>query len=72
MPFFFWQRFGGTILGTPATLVREHGWYRGLTRGMIPTLGRESLYTMAMLGMAPIVQLELHTTCEDHTHQLHT
>eukprot|EP00808_Paulinella_micropora_P010460 g21205.t1 len=52
------QRFGGTIFGTPMRLVREQG-ITSLTRGTIPTVGREGLFTMAMLGLCPVVQTTL-------------
>eukprot|EP00038_Savillea_parva_P003560 m.127398 g.127398 ORF g.127398 m.127398 type:complete len:287 (+) comp11210_c2_seq2:89-949(+) len=54
------QNNGRSIPGALGHLVKTHGLF-ALTRGMIPTLGRESLYTMAMLAMAPLVQSELHT-----------
>uniref|UniRef100_A0A7S1XNY2 Mitochondrial carrier protein n=1 Tax=Phaeomonas parva TaxID=124430 RepID=A0A7S1XNY2_9STRA len=49
------QRFGGSLLGTPAKLLKEFG-VAAYTRGMGMTMGREGLYTMAMLGLTPVVQ----------------
>lgn len=49
------QRFGGSIIGAPARLVSEFG-AASLARDMITTMGRESLYTMAMLGVTPLIQ----------------
>lgn len=44
------QRFGGSILGTPARFVREYGT-AALTRGVTMTIGREAMFTMSMLGI---------------------
>lgn len=52
------QRFGGSILGTPMRLLADSG-AASLARGMVTTIGRESLYTMAMLGLCPVVQRTL-------------
>ena len=52
------QRFGGTMLATPARLVREHG-ARALARGASMTMGREALFTMSMLGVTPLIQARL-------------
>ena len=49
------QRFGGTVWGTPLGLVRQHGPL-ALARGLTMTMGRESLYTMAMLGVTPALK----------------
>eukprot|EP00457_Paulinella_chromatophora_P012823 gb/GEZN01013067.1/.p1 GENE.gb/GEZN01013067.1/~~gb/GEZN01013067.1/.p1 ORF type:complete len:291 (-),score=34.03 gb/GEZN01013067.1/:136-1008(-) len=49
------QRFGGTLIGTPTRLVKDYGAMT-LGRGVITTVGRESLFTMAMLGLCPVVQ----------------
>lgn len=62
------QRFGGSMLGTPARLFSEGGLAR-LFRGVIPCIGRESLYTMAMLGVLsskPVTQVvcKLGGECE--------
>lgn len=52
------QRFGGSLFQTPLRLAREYG-LRSLSRGVITCCGRESLYTMAMLGICPLTQQEL-------------
>ena len=44
------QRFGGSILGTPARFVKEYGT-AALTRGVTMTIGREAMFTMSMLGI---------------------
>lgn len=54
------QRFGGTILGTPARLIKELG-VQSLSRGMLITMGRESVFTMALLGAVPVLQRDLQT-----------
>ena len=52
------QRFGGSILGTPVRVMKEHG-SSGLVRGMSMTMGRECLFTLAMLGVTPAIQASL-------------
>lgn len=52
------QRFGGTIFGTPVRIVNEFG-VSGLMRGVTTTCGRESMFTMAMLGITPAIQTKL-------------
>ena len=52
------QNFGTSILRTPIQIVNDFG-VGGLARGAIMTMGRESLYTMAMLGVTPTIQKEL-------------
>ena len=52
------QRFGGSIPGAILRITKEHG-VSTLARGTIMTMGRESLYTMAMLGVAPSIKQEL-------------
>mmetsp|Transcript_44310 Transcript_44310/g.108294 ORF Transcript_44310/g.108294 Transcript_44310/m.108294 type:complete len:277 (+) Transcript_44310:47-877(+) len=52
------QRFGGSILGTPVRIAKDHGAGM-LMRGLTCTLGRESLFTLAMLGITPTIQLKL-------------
>lgn len=49
------QRFGGSISGTGSRLVGSQGLSVFL-RGIIPTCGRESVFTMGMLGICPVVQ----------------
>eukprot|EP00602_Paraphysomonas_sp_CaronLab_P008769 CAMPEP_0185029362 /NCGR_PEP_ID=MMETSP1103-20130426/15642_1 /TAXON_ID=36769 /ORGANISM="Paraphysomonas bandaiensis, Strain Caron Lab Isolate" /LENGTH=157 /DNA_ID=CAMNT_0027564073 /DNA_START=306 /DNA_END=779 /DNA_ORIENTATION=+ len=52
------QRFGGSIIGTPLRIVKDFG-FKGMVRGTTMTCGRESLYTMAMLGGTPVIQRAL-------------
>jgi len=49
------QRFGGSLLGVCTRITTENGM-AGLLRGMSMTVGRESLFTMAMLGVTPSIQ----------------
>lgn len=49
------QRFGGSVVGVPLNVLKEYG-VGGLTRGMVMTLGRESLFTLGMLGVTPGIQ----------------
>jgi len=53
------QNFGGTILGTPISLVQNHG-VTVLGRGMIMTCAREAIFTMGMLGLCPVVKSAIH------------
>ena len=52
------QRFGTSIIRTPVQIFSDFG-ASGLARGVIMTMGRESLYTMAMLGVTPTIQKQL-------------
>lgn len=52
------QRFGGSLFGTPVRLVRQYG-AASLGRGLVTCCGRESLFTMGMLGLVPVLQCEL-------------
>ena len=52
------QRFGGSLLGTPAKFVGEYG-VGALQRGVTMTMGRESMFTMSMLGITPLIQQRL-------------
>eukprot|EP00927_Polykrikos_kofoidii_P070363 TRINITY_DN6651_c0_g2_i1.p1 TRINITY_DN6651_c0_g2~~TRINITY_DN6651_c0_g2_i1.p1 ORF type:complete len:283 (-),score=45.28 TRINITY_DN6651_c0_g2_i1:401-1249(-) len=49
------QRFGGSIASVSLRVMREFGAHT-ILRGMICTMGRESLVSMAMLGMTPVMQ----------------
>lgn len=53
------QRFGGSLLGTPARFVQEYGAMFSLSRGVTMTIGRESMFTMSMLGITPLIQQNL-------------
>lgn len=52
-------RHGGSMLATPMRIYRDHGLQNGLFRGMAMTLGRESVFTLSMLGITPTIQTEL-------------
>ena len=52
------QRFGGSIGSTMSRLVSEHG-AGVLGRGVTMALGRESMFTMSMLGVTPLIQEKL-------------
>ena len=52
------QRFGGSTLGTPAKFINEFG-ASSLGRGVTMTIGRESMFTMSMLGITPLIQQNL-------------
>ena len=52
------QRFGGSLVGVPLKIAQEYG-ARGIFRGLTMTLGRESLFTLAMLGITPTIQSKL-------------
>ena len=54
------QRFGGSLLGTPLRIASEYG-AQGIFRGVTTTCGRESMFTMAMLGITPVIQHNLVT-----------
>ena len=48
------QRFGGTLFGTPAHIVRQTGLF-GMTRGILPAVMREGIYTCGYLGITPLL-----------------
>lgn len=48
------QRFGGTLLTTPARILGEVG-FTGLFRGLIMSCGREGLFTAGYLGIGPVI-----------------
>ena len=52
------QRFGGSLLGTPQKFVSEYG-ISSLSRGVTMTCGRESMFTMSMLGITPLIPQRL-------------
>lgn len=49
------QRFGGSIVSTPARIIQAHGPTMYM-RGMSCTMGRESLFSMSMLSVTPLIQ----------------
>ena len=48
------QRFGGSIFGTPARLVADHGGVSAMSRGLLTSCGREGIYTAGVLGTCPV------------------
>jgi hypothetical protein len=46
------QRFGGSLLGTPARIIGTSGAL-GIFRGLIPSCGREGLFTAGYVGVGP-------------------
>lgn len=54
------QRFGGSVGACYSRLIKQHG-ASSLFRGMTTTLGREGMFTMAMLGITPAIQENLVT-----------
>ena len=50
------QRFGGSTLGTPTRIATEYG-IGAFGRGSIMTIARESMFTMSMLGITPLIQV---------------
>eukprot|EP00633_Aureoumbra_lagunensis_P010094 CAMPEP_0197317260 /NCGR_PEP_ID=MMETSP0891-20130614/46158_1 /TAXON_ID=44058 ORGANISM="Aureoumbra lagunensis, Strain CCMP1510" /NCGR_SAMPLE_ID=MMETSP0891 /ASSEMBLY_ACC=CAM_ASM_000534 /LENGTH=167 /DNA_ID=CAMNT_0042807145 /DNA_START=396 /DNA_END=899 /DNA_ORIENTATION=+ len=52
------QRFGGSIISAPSRIFSQYGLH-GLFRGLAMTLGRESIFTLSMLGITPAIQKEL-------------
>ena len=53
------QRFGGSIFGTPARLVTEHGGPSAMGRGLLMSCGREGIYTAGVLGTCPVFTAKL-------------
>ena len=47
------QRFGGSIVGTPARLISTFG-LGGMSRGLLMSCGREGIYTAGVLGTCPV------------------
>ena len=62
------QRFGICVLGTPMRIVREHRAF-SLGRSTTMTMGRQSSFTLLMLGITPLIQQELVVSsgCERNT-----
>jgi solute carrier family 25 carnitine/acylcarnitine transporter 20/29 len=52
------QRFSGTLMSTPQRLYQENGM-RSFQRGMMMCMGRESVFTVAMLAATPIMQQKI-------------
>jgi solute carrier family 25 (mitochondrial carnitine/acylcarnitine transporter), member 20/29 len=54
------QRFGGSIASVPVRVLKGYGaGPSGLGRGMSMTMGRECLFSLAMLGVTPAIQKSL-------------
>ena len=51
-------KFGKSLVETPTALVQKYG-VGILGRGLIMTCGRESLFTMCMLGLTPVLRREI-------------
>lgn len=47
------QRFGGSIVSTPARLISTFG-ASGMSRGLLMSCGREGIYTAGVLGTCPV------------------
>jgi hypothetical protein len=52
------QRFGGSVVSTPARLINAHG-LSILSRGLITSCGREALFTAGYLGIGPVIAKEI-------------
>jgi solute carrier family 25 carnitine/acylcarnitine transporter 20/29 len=51
------QRYGGTFIGTPVRVIRDHGILKtGMMRGVLPAILRDSIYVSGLLGFTPIFQ----------------
>lgn len=49
------QRFGTSLVGTPAKVIEEGG-FRGLFRGLNATCLREGVFTGGLLGLGPVLE----------------
>jgi hypothetical protein len=51
------QKNGGTFIGTPLKITGAHGFLgRGLMRGLVPAILRDSIYVTGLLGFTPVAQ----------------
>ena len=62
------QRTGLSLPTQVSAIAREHGWLK-FTKGLLPAIGREALFTGGYLGLAPVlrsllVQARPHTFAE--------
>ena len=57
------QRSGLDVCSVPEQLIRNYG-VASLLRGVVPTMGREGIYTMTMLSLCPIAQQWLQIEVE--------
>ena len=49
------QKTGLSLLAQVRAISSEHGWQR-FTKGLLPAIGRESLFTGGYLGLAPVLR----------------
>ncbi len=57
------QKFGGSFLKTLFKIAGQYGIFRkGLCRGLISTVGRDTICVIGMLGITPIVSFIHHLT----------
>lgn len=61
------QRYGTSLIATPAKIVSEAGSPLGLFRGLAMSCGREGIFTMGMLGLGPVVKRQLVEQGYDNT-----
>lgn len=60
------QLHGGSLPSTSFKIVQSHGWgNRGLMRGLGPTVMRDGIYVLGLLGVTPV--LEAHLSKHYHT-----
>lgn len=51
------QQFGGTMIGTPLRVIKTYGFSnKGMFRGVLPVILRDSIYVSGLLGVTPIIQ----------------
>lgn len=60
------QKFGGSFVGTTASIVRNHGvMQRGIMRGLVGAASRDAIYVSGMLAVTPLLReylIEEHNT----------
>ena len=49
------QKTGLSLAGQVSAIAREHGWGK-FSKGLLPAIGRESLFTGGYLGLAPVLR----------------
>jgi solute carrier family 25 carnitine/acylcarnitine transporter 20/29 len=52
------QRYSGSVFGTPARIASTFG-ASGLMRGLVPSTGREAVFTAGCLGIVPVAKRKL-------------
>lgn len=51
------QRFGGSFVSTVSRIVSQYGLMQnGLLRGLMGTVGRDTIYVVGLLGVTPLIQ----------------